>query len=70
MVNGRNAYTYVANIFVLSLSLVLFVCIPNGATCFTVLCITCLSVGGCATLFYTCNIKETYLSKVALELEA
>lgn len=70
MVNGRNGFTYVANIFVLSLSTILFVLITNSATCFSVLCITCLVLGGFATLWYVINIKETYLSKMALILEA
>ncbi len=53
MVTNRNALTYAANITVLSLSLVLFLFITDGATCFTVLCLICLGCGGVTTLFYT-----------------
>jgi hypothetical protein len=70
MVNGRNSFTYIANIFVLTLSLILFVLIADSPTCFSVLCITCLGLGGVATVWYIINIKETYLSRMALELEA
>lgn len=70
MVNNRNSLTYVANIAVLSLSLVLFVFITNSATCFSVLCVTCLVCGGVSTLFYSIQITEKSLSRQALEIEA
>jgi hypothetical protein len=69
MVNNRNALTYAANITVLSISLVLFVVITNGATAFTVLCLICLSLGACTTLFYSFKIREGVLTKKSLELE-
>lgn len=52
MVNNRNSFTYVANICVLATSLILFIVITNSATCFTVLCLGSLSVGGITTIFY------------------
>jgi len=69
MVTNRNALTYAANITVLSLSLVLFLLIPNGTTCFTVLCLICLSVGTITTFFYTIQINEKYLVREASRLE-
>lgn len=62
MVNARNGFTYVANICVLSVSLVLFIVIDNSATSFTILCLLCISVGSCSSLFYSFNIKETTLT--------
>lgn len=70
MVNNRNGFTYVANICVLSVSLVLFIVITNSATCFTVLCLSSLCVGGITTIFYSVNITEKSLSARALEMEA
>jgi Na+/melibiose symporter-like transporter len=70
MVNNRNGFTYVANICVLSVSLVLFIVFANGATSFTILCLMCISVGSLSSLFYTLNIKEPSLTKKALEMEA
>lgn len=69
MVTNRNALTYAANITVLSLSLVLFLLIPNGTTCFTVLCLICLAGGMITTLFYTFQINEKYLVREASRLE-
>jgi hypothetical protein len=70
MVNNRNSLTYVANITVLSLSLILFIFITNSALCFSVLMLTCLIGGGVSTLFYSINITEKSLSKAATEMEA
>jgi Na+/melibiose symporter-like transporter len=69
MVNNRNGFTYIANISVLSLSLILFLLIPTSTTCFTILCITCLTGGLVTTIFYSYQIRETKLSSAAKELE-
>lgn len=69
MVTNRNALTYAANITVLTLSLVLFLLIPSGTTCFTVLCLICLAGGMISTLFYTSQINEKYLVREASRLE-
>ena len=69
MVTNRNALTYAANITVLSLSLVLFLFIDNSTTCFTVLCLVCLSGGMLTTLFYTSQINEKFLVREAARLE-
>jgi hypothetical protein len=70
MINNRNSYTYIANITVLSISLVLFVIVSKPATCFTLLCLMCIGVGSASSLFYSLNIKENTLTKEAVELEA
>jgi len=69
MVTNRNALTYAANITVLSLSLVLFLLIPSGTTCFTVLSLVCLSGGLLTTLFYTSQVNEKHLVREAFRLE-
>jgi Na+/melibiose symporter-like transporter len=69
MVNGRNIFTYVANIFMLSLSLILFLSIPSATACFRILTVVCLSLGGVTTLFYVFSIKEVPLSKEAKEFD-
>lgn len=69
MVNGRNIFTYLANILMLLISLVLFIFITNGALCFRILTIICLGIGGCTSVFYYVVIKEKTLSEQALELD-
>ena len=69
MVNGRNIFTYLANIFMLSLSLILFLTIPSQTFTFTLLTIICLVIGGCTTLFFIFMIREKSLSEKALELD-
>lgn len=70
MVNLRNGFTYVANICVLSVSLVLFVVFTNPATSFTILCLMCLGFGSVSSLFYSVTIREKTLSREAIEMEA
>lgn len=70
MINGRNIFTYFANILMLSISLVLLIIIPNnGILYFTVLTLICISLGVITTTIYTVQIKENPLSKIALELD-
>jgi len=69
MVTNRNALTYAANITVLTLSLILFLVIPNSTTCFTVLCLICLSGGLITTIFYISQINEKFLVREAARLE-
>jgi hypothetical protein len=63
MVNNRNGLTYMANISILSVALVLFIVIENPALVFSILTILALSFGSCATLFYILKIKENTLSQ-------
>jgi Na+/melibiose symporter-like transporter len=70
MVNYRNGFTYIANICVLSVALVLFVVVANPATSFTILCLMCIGVGSCSSLFYSINIREKTLTSEALIMEA
>lgn len=52
MAVNRNGFTYAANIFVLSLALVLFVTISSQVTQFRIMCLVCVGLGACTTLFY------------------
>lgn len=70
MAVNRNGFTYAANIFVLSLALVLFVTVSSQVTQFRILCLVCVGLGACTTLFYISQIKENHLSKLAIEREA
>ena len=58
MAVNRNGFTYAANIFVLSLALVLFVTISNQVTQFRLMGIIAVSLGAAATLFYVSVVKE------------
>lgn len=69
MVNGRNIFTYLANIFMLTLSLILFMTIPSASFTFTLLTIICLVIGGMTTIFFIVLIRERKLSEEALELD-
>ena len=70
MAVARNGFTYAANIFVLSLALILFVTIGNQTTQFRILGITCVCLGAVTTSFYVSKITEPSLSKLAVEREA
>ena len=70
MVNNRNAFTYIANIAMLSFSLVLFLIVTNSRRQFRILSLTCVAVGACTSLFYICNVVEPSLTKKATDGEA
>ena len=58
MAVNRNGFTYAANIFVLSLALILFVTIKSQVTQFRLLGIVCVCLGALTTTFYISTIKE------------
>ena len=58
MAVNRNGFTYAANIFVLSLALVLFVTINSQVTQFRLMGIIAVSLGAASTLFYISVVKE------------
>ena len=68
MVNGRNIFTYLANIMMLVISLILFIFV-SSVWSFRILAIMCTTIGGFATIWYIINIKEIPLSMKALELD-
>ena len=70
MVVYRNGFTYVANIFVLALALLLFFTISSQVTQFRVMGLVCVCLGAATTLFYVAMVREPYLSKKAIECEA
>ena len=70
MVVYRNGFTYVANIFVLALALLLFFTVANQVAQFRVMSLVCVCLGAATTLFYVAMVREPYLSKKAIECEA
>jgi Na+/melibiose symporter-like transporter len=58
MVVNRNGFTYIANIFVLGLSLALFLTVKSEILQFQILCLTCVGLGTASTLFYICMVRE------------
>jgi Na+/melibiose symporter-like transporter len=68
MVNGRNIFTYLANIIMLTMSLILFAFITS-AWSFRILAVVCTLMGGCTSIWYIIQIKEVPLSLKAKELD-
>ena len=62
MVVWRNGFTYIANIFVLGLSLIFFFTIDSSTTQFRLLGIVCVGLGACTTIYYGMQVKEVSLS--------
>lgn len=62
MAVNRNGFTYAANIFVLSLALVLFVTVSSQVTQFRIMGLVCVGLGATTTLFYVVTVKEPTLS--------
>ena len=69
MVNNRNAFTYGANILMLTTSLILFLFISNSTLQFRVLSLFCVGVGVITSLFYVGTVIEPPLTKKATEGE-
>ena len=69
MVNGRNIFTYFANILMLTLSLILFLTIVSQKICFQILTLICLGIGFITSSFYYSLIREVKLSNEAAELD-
>ena len=69
LANNRNGFFAVANVFVLALALLVFWAVPNSIDQFRILCITCLSVGLAASLFYMIQIREVSLEMQALDCD-
>ena len=63
MVNGRSSANYLARMFVLLVSLPLFVLISSDVAAFKVLLITCLSIGTITTVVFLSLIDEPELSQ-------
>lgn len=70
MAVNRNGFTYAANIFVLSLALILFATVNSQITQFRVLGVTCVAMGALTSMYYICVVREKHLSQLAIEREA
>ena len=70
MVVNRNGFTYAANIFILSMALILFFVVDSQVTQFRVLGLLAVGVGSTTTIFYVMVVPEKKLEKIAIEREA
>ena len=65
---SRNTFTFVANISVLLIALVLFQIIKDGIWQYRVLAIIVISIGALTSIVYLTTIKEPYLVGEAKKL--
>lgn len=70
MVVWRNGFTYIANIFVLSLALMLFLVVSDKVEQFRIMGCVSVALGLFSTLWYIVQIREKPLSELAIEREA
>jgi len=68
LTNNRNAFTYGANITVLTLALVIFTFVSDGRDQFRYLCLASIVLGTLSSLFYIFSINERQLTKEAKQL--
>lgn len=67
MINGRNNFTYAANIFTLLCSYILFLTFSDGTLYFRILTGMCIALGCAASVFYFTEIDEVVLTRLAKE---
>jgi Na+/melibiose symporter-like transporter len=69
LVSSRNTFTFIANISVLLIALVLFQVVKDGVWQYRILAIIVVSLGTLTSLFYMFTIKEPYLVGEAKRLQ-
>jgi Na+/melibiose symporter-like transporter len=69
LVASRNTFTFIANISVLSLALIIFQIITDGYWQYRILAIIVIVIGTLTSLYYIAVIKEPYLSGEAKRLQ-
>jgi len=69
LINRRNAFTYIANVTVLSMATVVFIVVPNPVTQFRILAFASVGIGMCTSIFYIIKIKENPLTQKAIVCE-
>ena len=62
LINRRNAFTYIANVSILTMALFIFMFVPNQNTQFRILAFAAVGLGCCTSAFYILTIKEVPLS--------
>ena len=67
--SSRNTFTFVANISVLLIALILFQIIKDGVWQYRILAIIVVSIGALTSLFYLVTLKEPYLVGEAKRLQ-
>ena len=65
MINGRNNFTYIANIFTLLCSYILFLTFNDGTVYFRILTAMCTLLGCIASIYYFTTIDESKLETQA-----
>lgn len=58
MANYRNGFTFVANILILTLALILFATVKSKITQFRILSLCAVGFGALTTLFYVSTVRE------------
>ena len=69
LVASRNTFTFIANIAVLTMALVIFAIVSDGVWQYRILAIVIVSVGICSSIFYLATLKEPYLVGEAKRLQ-
>ena len=69
MISLRNGFTFVANLIVLTLALIIFAVEKNQKVQFRILEGFVIVIGSLASLYYLIIIREVPLTKTAKELE-
>jgi Na+/melibiose symporter-like transporter len=69
LVSSRNTFTFIANISVLLIALILFQIIKDGIWQYRILAIIIVSLGSISSLFYLLTLKEPYLVGEAKRLQ-
>ena len=69
LISLRNGFSFVANVFVLVISLICFAVIKDPLTQFRVVVLILSAIGAGTSLFYILTIREPYLTNKAKHLE-
>lgn len=65
LITLRNAFTFVANVLVLAIALVIFAIVKDQIWQFRILALIIIGLGGLSSLFYMCMLREPYLVREA-----
>jgi hypothetical protein len=68
-VASRNTFTFIANISVLLIALILFQIVKDGIWQYRILAIMIIVIGSVSSLFYLLTLKEPYLVSEAKRLQ-
>ena len=69
LISLRNGFSFIANVFVLTISLICFAVVPDPIMQFRIIVMIVSTLGLMTSLFYIFTIREPYLSSEAKKLE-